>query len=334
MQVLLLATAPAALGDWRLDLLREEGIGTGNESLEKALAGSRIETPALEKHYRQLGSESFPDRVRAQQAFLSAGPDALDWLRKQPADESPEVRFRVQEIENQLRFPAIGSRDRMIRHAAASLLEAPESPATGGIFYEWFGQSQEDLGKPYRSFQFEVPEGMTGEVARGELRFSGERDGDDDQRLILRSAEWPGMERFPDQFSISAKIGGTEGGAAAWHVGITIGKVRALYHPGYAGGGFRFEQIGTTRELTRNQGMGFTPSTDELQRMLVKVRRLGDGDAELSVTIDQPDCQAFESTVRAPAEMIGPIDEVSLDRSGRTGGDARFDDFTIEFDAR
>ena len=37
----------------------------------------------------------------------------------------------------------------------------------------------------------------------------------------------------------------------------------------------------------------------------------------------------FETSVIVEADQIGELDEVSLDRSGRVGGSAYFDDFTV-----
>lgn len=322
---------PAMASDWRVDLLQEEEIGITPTELKKAASGFRIVEADLATAYEGLGAENYPDRERAQRTFLSAGPGALEWLRNQAVPENPEIRIRVAKIRGNLQFPSIGGRDRMINHAATSLLKDPDSPAAGGVFFEWFGEGAESLAEGYRKLGFEAGVGLLGEVKQGQLVFKGDHPGDGDQRLILNAAKWPGRDTFPSEFSISAKLGGTEGGMGAWHLGISVGEVRALYHPGLGGGSFRFEQVGTRKELTTNESMGFAPSTSHLQRMLLNVKRLSDGSAELSVVIDQQGSDRFERTWKAPAEAIGKIDQISLDRSGRAGGDAHFDDFVIEF---
>ena len=66
--------------------------------------------------------------------------------------------------------------------------------------------------------------------------------------------------------------------------------------------------------------------------MKLKVRQMNNGDVELIVTIYQKKDERFVHTLLVPAAMIGKVDQISLDRSGRQGGDALFDDLVIEFD--
>jgi hypothetical protein len=175
-----------------------------------------------------------------------------------------------------------------------------------------------------------APAGMKSKVEERTLVHEGQRPGDDDQRLVLRATEWPGTEVFPDQFTLTATLQGTPGGSGTWHLGITVGGVRALYHPDYRGGGFRFEGVDGNKHLGGNQNMGFTPSTEKPQQMRVSVLRQGHDSVRLSVTVTQQGSDPYEQTIEVPAETIGALTEVSLDRSGRSGGDARFSELMIE----
>lgn len=320
-------------GDWRHDLLKAEGYGTSAEEWTKRAKGVEVNTDDLLEAYRQLGSDRFPERETAQKMLLKGGVDAQRWLRALPPSPDPEIRIRVAEILDALEFPSNGVRERMIRHALGTLLDGvdPAEADTGGVFYEWFGVEKPGLESGYRLFDYEAEGGMDGLVRDGKLRLAGDRPGDGDQQIVLKADRWPSRETFPDQFTVSAKLGGTKGGSGAWHLGIGIGKVRVLFHPDYRGGGFRFEKIGSREYVTSNEDMGFTPSTDRWQHMRVKVRKARDGRIELAARVEQEGEEPFETSTLVDGETIGPIDQVSLDRSGRTGGDALFDDFVVEF---
>jgi hypothetical protein len=326
------------LADWRRDLLEAQGIGTTEAALREATSGGAgIDLAALGGAYAELGSERYPERERAQSRILAMGPEVLGWLRKQPLSPNPEIRARVAEIHSSLTSTSGDLQPRMVNHAARTLLEeagGKADPTTGGIFYEWFGLANGAVGERWRSFHFAADEGMKGRVEDNTLILDGNRPGDGDQRLELRAAEWPGGDIFPDSFTVSTRLGGTAGGGGAWHLGVSVGRVRALYHPGYPGGGFRFEQVGTAKELTQNTGMGFSPSTSEPQSMTLRVRRLNGGAVELRATVRQEGSKPFEASYTVPADTIGRLDRISLDRSGRTGGDARFSHLQVELGPR
>jgi len=220
-----------------------------------------------------------------------------------------------------------------VEHAVKSLLaegnERKEN--TGGLFYEWFGEGQAKLGKRYRVLTFENSANRGGAVVGGQVVFSGGGGQDGDQRLVLHSKKWPGEETFGEAFQVSAKLRGESKGMGAWHLGISIGRVRALYHPGLRGGSFRFERIDNHDYLGRTGSVGFTPGEEVPQWMSVKVRRLPDNKVSLEVVLEQGGKKEgrFETSIIVEADQIGELDEVSLDRSGRVGGSAYFDDFTV-----
>lgn len=322
-------------GDWRQEYLKSEGFGKTQEEWKKALESSDVEKQDLEGLYAKLGAEDFPARVSAQAELLRGGSFTQAWLKQKPQSPNPEIRVRVEQILDGLEGPGKLVRDRVVQHALRSLLAEPAgqpSPSTGGMFHEWFGQESQNLNKGYRQFSFEADLGMQGAVKEGRLELAGNRDGDGDQRLILKSLDWPDQKTFPKDFSVSANLAGTEGGVGAWHLGISIGRVRALYHPGFDGGAFRIEQVDTNIAVASVENMGFTPSNEGWQRMKLKVRQMNNGDVELVVTIYQEKDERFVHTQLIPAAMIGKVDQISLDRSGRQGGDALFDDLVIEFD--
>ncbi|MFT6863882.1 MAG: hypothetical protein ACJAVK_002444 [Akkermansiaceae bacterium] len=320
--------------DWREDLLRDEGIGLSKDALEKALEGELESGLDLEESYRKLGATDFAGREAAQKELLKGGKAALKWLRTVARSSDPEVRRRVDEVIVLLGSAFRKERDFAVTHAMESLsAEGDERKAdTGGVFYEWFGADRTKLGEKYRQFSFSNSAGRPGEISEGRLAFGGSAGADGDQRLILKSQEWPGGESFGDSFLVSAKLGGESKGGGAWHLGITVGRVRALYHPGTNGGSFRFEQIGTRSKLSRMESVGFTPGEKALQWMSVGVERLADGAVRLGVTLEEggKGKGRFETSVTLTEGQMGDLNQISLDRSGRTGGDAFFDDLLIK----
>ncbi len=321
-------------GDWRDDLLKREGVEQSKEGLEALLKGG-VQLPLdLEKVFENLGADHFSERDRAQEELLKGGEATLKWLRQREPSPDPEVQRRVREIMGLLGRAYRKDRELALEHAAGSLLAEGEERRedTGGLFFEWFGQGQAKLAEKYRLFHFEDSAKRGGSVAGGNLIFGGGGGSDGDQRLVLRSAAWPGEETFGDEFQVSAKLRGQLKGMGAWHLGITIGRVRALYHPGLQGGSFRFERIDNHEHLGRPTGVGFTPGEEEAQWMSVKVQRLPGDKVRLEVILEEGGKKEgrFETSVIVTADQIGELSEVSLDRSGRTGGSASFSDFMVK----
>lgn len=317
-----------------MELLRENGIGVSQEALREAIDGFEKSTVDFEAAYQGLGAEDFPQREMAQSEFLKGGSFGLEWLDGHEPSGDPEVRRRVTEIRRSLAFPLAESREGALRYALASLLAELSGRGEDGegMLYEWFGDKCDKLDDGYRKFQYESDSGRGAKVTAGILVMAGAQGNEGDQRLVMAAGEWPKKKRFGDAFRVSAKMGGKAGGEGGWHLGIAIGQVRALYHPGFKGGGFRFEQIDNPRYLTMNKDMGFTPVADSMQWMEVRVQRLNDGRVELVATVDEGPTGdgRFEQSLTVDAKVIGDLSRVSLDRSGRVGGDAMFDDFTLD----
>lgn len=329
----MLLTGSGWAADWRIELLKQEGIGTTPEALSKAAAGFQKNDGDLRQAYERLGAEEFRVRETAGQEIQRGGTKSLQWLKAQPESDDPEIRERVGKLLEAMDTPGVNVRETARNEAVRSLLaEAGKKPdeATGGMFYEGFSGSLKATDKTYGSFEVETAAGMPVTVVNGRLTMGGKRQGDANQRLVLRSEKWPGAKTFPQHFQVSANLGGTKGDSGAWHMGLAVGRVRALFHPGMEGGSFRFERVDNRQELTSNEGMGFTPTMDEMQRMSLDVRVLEEGRVKLEARVTSKDGKTFKRTCEVPADTIGPLNRVSLDRSGRTGGDALFDDFLIE----
>jgi hypothetical protein len=126
-------------------------------------------------------------------------------------------------------------------------------------------------------------------------------------------------------------LGGEDISSGAWHMGITIGRIRTLFHPGMQGGSFRFERIDNRKHLSGTKGVGFEPLGDSRQRMSIDVTKMLDGHVRLDVLLEKlgEGGRTFQSSITVDAEDIGDLSEVSLDRSGRSGGKAYFRDFMI-----
>lgn len=321
-------------GDWRDELLQREGIGLSKTALEEALKKGAKPSPDLEKIFERLSADKFSEREKAQEELLKGGEVALKWLRQHGPSPDPEAQRRVEGIKRLLGSLHRKEREIAVEHAMKSLLaEGDERRAdTGGLYFEWFGEDQAKLGKEYRQFAFENSAKRAGKVMDGQLVFSGMNGQDGDQRLVLRSEKWPGAETFGEAFQVSVKLRGESQGSGAWHLGITIGKVRALYHPGLKGGSFRFERIDNHAYLGRPGNVGFTPGEETPQWMTVRVQRLPDEKVQLEVTLEEDGKKGgrFETLVIVDADQVGELNSVSLDRSGRTGGSAYFGNFTVK----
>lgn len=199
---------------------------------------------------------------------------------------------------------------------------------SGGV--ERFTVPAPDATKGYRSFVYEatVP-GCKAEVRGGRLILQGDH-AEGDQRLAITSQKLMGKPRWPDALDITAKLGGSAKENVAWHVGVSIGRVKILIHPNYQGGAFRAETVDTHEYFFDNQDLGFTPAADALHEMTIRVRRK-DGGYRLDVTLTEAKGGSrFQKTFEVTTEQMGRYDRVGLERSGRTGGDALFGSLSIK----
>lgn len=319
--------------DWRLELLRKEGISSETSSLQKLEKGFVVSNSILEAAVAQLGAETFATREEAQREILRMGKDVLPLLRQLPQSDEPEVRQRLAAIRRNLEEGGRWKREDLLRQAVTSLLRErlnKDDPGTAGrLFVEFFEHPLPSLADGYRKFRFEAGNAMTGRVADGQLRLSGNHADDGDQRLVLDARQLTGKETFPDAFRIEVRLGGDPGGEGGYHVGVSVGNVRALFHPGYQTGGFRFQRVDNQEQITENAALGFDPESGKLMRMSLSVKRVPGGKVELEVVVSNGS-KSFTERKILEESVIGKLNQISLDRSGRTGGDGLFDELVVD----
>ena len=151
-----------------------------------------------------------------------------------------------------------------------------------------------------------------------------------DQRFVVTSDALTGRSTWPDKFEVRAKLGGGAAGSGGYHVGVSVGNLKAIFHPSYRGGGFRMETVDNHDYIVTNTDLGFTPTADVLHTMRIKVRR-AEGKTEMEVEITEGNGNGtFQHTYEFDNAKIGDFNSIGLERSGRTGGSAVFDDVLIQ----
>jgi hypothetical protein len=187
------------------------------------------------------------------------------------------------------------------------------------------------LKEGYGLLRYETNCAGKASMAKGLLRLDGQHAAEGDQRLFVSSEKLLGRERFPKSFEVRAKLGGEAAMAGAWHVAVSVGNVRMLFHPDFLQGSYRVERIDTHAYLHGNENMNFTPAGGVLHEMIVDVTEKSDGTVTLDVRIvdgAQP-AREFRRSVQVKAVDIGVISRVALERSGRSGGAGLFGSLTI-----
>jgi hypothetical protein len=150
-----------------------------------------------------------------------------------------------------------------------------------------------------------------------------------DQRLFVTAEKLLGQPTFPARFQVKAALGGEAEGAGAWHVGVALGNVRVLFHPGLSGGAFRAERVDNHQSLAGNN-MTFTPAGGVLHEMTIDVEQ-GKNTIRLDVVIvdGAKSGQRFTQSLVLQTNATGDLRRIGLERSGRTGGAALFGPFSI-----
>ena len=195
------------------------------------------------------------------------------------------------------------------------------------LFVESFSRAVADAKKGYGRLLHESTAATQASVADGKLRLE-QGETESDQRLALTSQKLTGRPTWPDRLEIRARMGGEEGGSGAWHIGISVGQIKVLYHPAYSGGGFRLEDVDSHEYIVSNEDMGFTPSAGALQDVVIKVQRTAKG-ATFDIEITQGEAK-FTRSAEVTNEQLGEYNRIGLERSGREGGAALFDSVSLK----
>jgi len=203
-----------------------------------------------------------------------------------------------------------------------------------GRILETFSTDVADATDGYGNFQFEASEPSKAFVKDGRLVFSG-KNPEADQSLFLTAESLTGDSQLPDEFTVRAKLGGTQGGSGVFHVGISIGELKLLFHPGLHGGQFRIEDRQTHTPILNNRNMGFTPAMGKLHEMCIFVTRQPSEAADdsddryvLEIQIQDHNSDAvFKTRQTFIRKDVGKLSRIGLERSGRTGGDGNFSEF-------
>jgi hypothetical protein len=195
--------------------------------------------------------------------------------------------------------------------------------------HETFSGHAKSLTKGYGHFLYEANNTGGASVAEGQLLIGGDND-EGDQRVYITSERMIGRAQWPKNFELRAKLGGKEGNNFGWHIGVSIGRVKVLFHPGLSGGAFRAEATDTHEYFFGNEGMGFTPATNAIHEMLIKVIKR-DAGAEFDITVRDANSKSeFKRKFTASNVQLGKFNRIGLERSGRRGADAIFDSVSIQ----
>ena len=199
------------------------------------------------------------------------------------------------------------------------------------VLEESFARDAELLADGYGRFLYQADNGGAVKVAGGKLQIDGNNP-EGDQRLYITAEQMIGRDRWPRELEVSAKLTGEPGNNFGWHMGISVGQVKVLFHPGLPGGGFRAETTDAHQYLFTNETMSFEPVCGVMHEMLIRVTETEAG-AEFEVTVKGgnggvPHRKRFSVS----REQLGDYNRIGLERSGRTGGDALFDSVSIRLE--
>lgn len=196
-------------------------------------------------------------------------------------------------------------------------------------FVERFATPAKDVTTGYRSLVYEETlRGSKAEVRGGRLILNGDHD-EGDQRLALTALKMTRKAQWPDALDITVKLGGTSDNNIGWHVGVSIGRVKILFHPSFSEGAFRAETVDTHEYIFNNENMGFTPAADVLHPMTIRVRRSERGYRFEVALEDAKGTGTYRKVFTVSNEQMGRFDRIGLERSGRRGGNALFEQLSI-----
>lgn len=330
---------------------------THADSLNKAMqhANVRVQAAAL-IGLASMSDESARGRVKS---FLSSDNEQLRLAAARALiDQSPQTVARVLlELLSSETLEVSAQSEAMLRAMTGKVIPTSERKQLADIWQKWSSQNlasteftrlgkhrldlafgrnsldetfavdMQDVTKGYRWFTYKDDIKAKADVVNGQLRLDGDH-AEGDQRLVITSRRLTGRSTWPRHVEVRARLTGSEGGGGAWHMGISVGRIKAIFHPSYPGGGFRMETVDDHKYLTRNLNMSFTPR-GAMHQLIMRVRRTHQG-AEFDVRVMHGEDEGmFSQTFSYPNELIGSFDRIGLERSGRTGGAAVFESVSI-----
>lgn len=193
---------------------------------------------------------------------------------------------------------------------------------------ESFAGNQPSLANGYGRFKYESDNNGEAKVVDGKLRIEGSRE-EGDQRLYITSQEMIGRDRWTDELEVRVKLAGEIGNNYGWHLGVSVGRVKVLFHPGESKGYFRAETTDKHEYIIQNQDLTFAPATGVMHEMVLRVKKMNSG-AEFEVTVnDGNGGRAYRTKFKVSEDQLGDFSRIGLERSGRAGGDALFDSISI-----
>ena len=195
---------------------------------------------------------------------------------------------------------------------------------------EDFSQDAESIVDGYGELEYTEDNGGPAKVVDGKLVIDGNnREGD--QHLFITSQQLIDENQWTRKVEVRSMLGSrAAGNSGAWHLGIYVGNVKALFHPGVMGGAFRIETVDGHKALLGNTSMQFDPTDGALYEMAMSVVKTESG-AFIKVTVRDPGSDStFVQKLKVSNEDLGEFNRIGLIRSGRTGADAVFDSLNIE----
>jgi hypothetical protein len=188
-----------------------------------------------------------------------------------------------------------------------------------------------EIRDQYHEMQYASNCGGKGSVSHGILRLDGNH-GEGDQRLYVTSRRLLDQPTFPARFRIKTQLGAEADNAGVWHIGVSVGNIRILFHPGLEGGAFRAERLDNQQHLIENESMPFTPACNVRHPITIDVWQRDKDAVQLEVAVADggKTGRPYRRTLAVRGEDIGPLGRVGLERSGQTGGAALFGPLTIE----
>lgn len=295
-----------------------------NASPDIQLAAAR----ALANTLPQLSAETFNNllnakepRIRLQARLLLEALTGDEFNLHQSANAAEAIaawRKRNRSESGQWKVQPLGEERYTIRSA-------------GLVFSESFDLMVKPSKNNLGLLEYQGPADASVAALNGQLFINTSTTAECDVRMFVPAKSLVGEPFMPDSFRVHTKMGGSSDGSGGYHVGLSIGNVKVLFHPGYTGGAFRVEHVKTHDYLITNSSMGFNPLGDQTYETTVLVRKQSADTTLFEVQIRDhgKGGAVFKKEFTLPTSATGPIDRVGLERSGRTGGPAIFDELRI-----